>query len=133
MAEEVARKAVQAGGRVGRTAARTAARAAAGPVLTAAKTLGVGALAALGAKAAAAAGAGALAFFATRWTAGVLEQNQEDREQRALSAYVAARNKLMRDLGASSWSEVPASLKGPLFAAYQQALATVRRQRVLEK
>lgn len=133
VAEEVARKAATAGGRVLRTAGRSATRAAAGPLVGAARAVGAAGLAVLGAKAAAAAAAGALAYFGTRWAAGVLDRNQEDREQRALSAFVAARNKLVKDLGASSWGDVPASLKAPLVAAYQQAVRQARAPRVLEK
>jgi hypothetical protein len=128
--EEVARKAATSAGRIGSRVATGTVRGAAGKLAAPA----VAALAGIGAtQAAVLAGAGAVSYLLTRWVSDSLGKNLEDREQAALSAYVAARNKLVRDLGARDWSGVPASQRAALFAAYQAVLKKIRAPRVLEK
>ena len=126
IAEEVARKAATSAGRIGTGALRGVAAKAAGPALAALAGLGATQTAIL-------AGAGAVSFFLTRWIKDSLGKSYEDREQAALSAFVAARNKLVRDLGARDWSHVPAGQKRSLVEAYKTALAQIRAPRVLEK
>ena len=130
IAEEVARKAVTSAGRIGSRVATGTFRGAAGKLAAPA----VAALAGLGAaEAGGLAGAGAVSFFFTRWAADSLGKNLADREQAALTAYVAARNKLVRDTGARDWSGVPAGQRAALFTAYQNTLKKIRAPRVLEK
>ena len=82
---------------------------------------------------AAVAGAGAVAFFLTRYAGEAVGKAYEEREQAALTAFVAARRKLMAALGTTQWADVPAEQRNQLVTALKHEQERLRKPRVLEK